>query len=167
MKIKKKYTPVIQKELKLSREHIENLDLLEELVFDCLSLSKAELQERSLGIGRILYANAIRLELDEDIDQLSSFAKCVAGEIMSPKAHRDWWGDGPSWERQNYRSFPPKKGSGVRLSQEGVLSPEQTQQSMAGMFLWVLRTDKDMHADVQAIMDASPMIAVSTGAFVK
>ncbi|BBB62329.1 hypothetical protein UNDKW_4056 [Undibacterium sp. KW1] len=159
MKIKKKYAPVILEELKLGREHIENLDLLEELVFDCLSLNKAGLQERWLGIGKILYANAIRLELDEDIDQLTSFARSVAGEIISPKAHRDWWGNGSSWESQNYRNFPPfiKKGSGVRMSPDGILSPEESQHFMAGMFLWVVRTDKDMHADAQAILDAAPM----------
>lgn len=162
MKRSKKYrkNPVTEK-LHISRAQLDGLDLLAELLASDQLLEAASLQASFARIGEVLYSNALRLQLDEDSDHLILFARSVAGEVMSTEAAQLFWEGASCWHHSPGFDFPPfiKKGSGARLSVAGVLATERTQQLMAAMFLWVLRTDPDLQEQAQLILDACPDFA--------
>lgn len=162
LKRSKKYkkNPLTEK-LHIGRAQLDGLDLLAALLAPAQLPASAGLQAGFARIGEILYSNALRLQLDEDSDHLLLFARSIAGEVMSTEAAQLFWEGASCWDQSPGFDFPPfiKKGSGARLSVAGVLAAERTQQLMAAMFLWVLRTDPDLQEQAQLILDACPDFA--------
>lgn len=70
--------------LRLTSDDIRGFNEIENAVLECAEgLHDGEIADRYDRIGEILLANASVHDLDEDIVNLQSFARCVACELLS------------------------------------------------------------------------------------
>lgn len=151
----------------LCADDIEGVELIQSLVLECEYLRGGDdtdthpapqvdqqLAQRFARIGRILRDNALRLNLDEEINQLTALARCIGCQALSPAQQERHFG-GDCWAHDPRA----KAGPDFRLKQNGkngpnscVMPVEKQQAVMAIIALVHMRRDPVFTAGAEKLL---------------
>ncbi len=93
--------------------------------------------------GHVLASNVERLRLDPDTFHICAFARCVAGELMTPAARSIHFPSG-CWRANPRSNFPPfyrKDERGAGLSIWDIKTPQKQRAAMLNTLAQILRND--------------------------
>ncbi|PXX33715.1 hypothetical protein [Undibacterium pigrum] len=127
----------------LSGKDIHDLALIEQAVMDCETLEGDDLMARLDVIGGLLQDNVVRLQLDEEINHLFTFARCIGCEALSMAIREkyyspDCWGAAP---RRRYQPNFLLKINGSNRTSSIVYPLKKQKDGMAMIMLEHMKWD--------------------------
>ncbi|MFZ6643964.1 hypothetical protein ACO0LL_29890 [Undibacterium sp. TC4M20W] len=137
----------------LDGTEFQGKEKLEKLIEGCALLDAGIVKQRFESVADILLANVSKLDLHEDEEHLSAFARCIACEIISNEARLRHYG-GACWKPSAYRNFPPfyKKSEEPIFPWSKKLSRDEQGLILASMLTYALKDDPKFEADALAML---------------
>lgn len=132
---------------------IQGAEQIPALVRGCEGADVEQLRSRYLQIGDILATNVSRLELDEDILQLTGFARCVGCQVIATEARAA--DIDACWRPALYRKHPPflRKQGGRNMTWSEVRPPDRQQALMIRTLAAILGEKAAFKAGARAIIE--------------
>ncbi|BBB68427.1 hypothetical protein UNDYM_4174 [Undibacterium sp. YM2] len=127
----------------LSGKDIHNLVLIEQATIDSEHLEGDTLRARLDLIGNIMQENVVRLQLDEEINHLLTFARCTGCETLSQAVKEKHYPSG-CWGAEPRRHYQPNfllKIEGKSRPSSIVYSLEKQKIGMAMIILAHMKWD--------------------------
>lgn len=141
-------------ELKITSSDIHGVEEMVALLRECEGAALEELRERYARIGEILAANVARLGLDEDIFQLSAFARCFGCQVLIVSGTRSGDPD-DCWRPALHRKHPPFVGKqdGQNMSWSEVRTPDGQQAVMIRTIACILGERASFAAGANSLLE--------------
>ncbi|MFZ6781225.1 hypothetical protein ACO0LD_30690 [Undibacterium sp. Ji83W] len=127
----------------LSGKDIQDLALIEQATMDSENLEGNDLKARLDFIGNILQENVVRLQLDEEINHLLTFARCTACETLAQTVREKHYSLG-CWGAEPRRHYQPNfllKINGMNRQSSIVYPLEKQKIGMAMIVLAHMKWD--------------------------